>query len=219
MVRLSTIAATGALLLGKALSSPLPTSSSGSEPTAFCNLNKFEDKYWDNGGLCSWTYPFEWSECLAATDNATWTAMTYNPLHSNATYLWSKDDTTVANCLTNLHHKNDTRCISIEGSECEHLAENSKIVNSRSITVFQLDAETVEILQKASESMVGLNVSSKASGMSHGGVHFMRINQQRRNIKGLNNVEQRFFGDVSIHFEDDGGCNKNYTETWAGLEG
>ncbi|KAG7005384.1 hypothetical protein G7Y79_00020g049120 [Physcia stellaris] len=218
MVRLSTIAATGAFLLGKTVSSPLPTSNPGSEPIAFYNLNNFEDKYWHNGAICSWAYPYEWSECLAATDNATWTAMTYNPSHANITHVWSKDDTAMATCLTKLHHQSDTRCISVKGSECEHVAQNSTIANSRSITVRQLDSKTVEILQKAGEAMVGMNVTSKASEMSHGGVHFMRINQKRRNIEGLSNVEENFYGDVSFYFEDDGGCDRNYTETWAGVE-
>ena len=124
----------------------------------------------------------------------------------------------MANCLTKLHHLSDTRCIAVQGSECEHVAQNSSIVNSRSITVLQLDSKTVEILQKASGELVGLNVSSKASEMSHGGIHFMRINQKRRNVEGVNNVEENFYGDVSIYFDDDGGCDRNYTETWAGIQ-
>lgn len=206
MVNLSTISAAAALLLGSALCSPLPALTPDSSAPAFYNLNQFGQKYfWDNSGLCWLNYPVNWGECLGATDNATWTAMTFNPTSSNASYTFTQEDATVAECLIDFHNANSARCVTARASGCRSVGSNSKIFASTSVTVLKLGDKTAEVLRDGSEAIVGLEVSANATE-GHGGVHFIRINQERRDVEGVTDVEERYYGDISFYFDGDQAC-------------
>ena len=115
---------------------------------------------------CIALYPFFRYEdaCRLATDNSSWAAITYSHHGiSPAEYVWAPDDATTANCLINLHHKQETECISLRGSECEIEAGASKILNSRLYRDDdRLTLEDTVALQAASEALIGAKVNSIA---------------------------------------------------------
>ena len=95
----------------------------------------------------------------------------YETYFADGDYLWLGDDSTLANCLIDLHYRQNTKCISVEGSKCEDVRGTSKILNAQMGYAskkqihghfgdgdFQLDAAGSRAMQAASNDMVGERV-------------------------------------------------------------
>ena len=130
----------------------------------FYTVEGFKDHYgYDMINACHWVNSdgdTHNENCLLATDNSTWLAMTYNSYKSPAEYIWAPDDATTANCLINQHFVDDKQCVSVRGSECEPEAGTSKILNARLAWPGQINAEQSRIWQQASRAFVGSKVNS-----------------------------------------------------------
>lgn len=139
---------------------------------------------------CLDKYPaFQYPDaCRLATDNSTWTAMTYSHNGiSPAEYLWEADDATTASCLITLHHKQKTKCISVRGSECEANAGTSKILNARLFEESdgRLTVEDSAALQAASRALVGAKVNSIAPNPERkipSGVYLAHLNRAKVDV-------------------------------------
>ena len=106
-----------------------------------------------------------------------WTISSSN----GGSYLFLQNDADVVNCLVNLHFTQNTRCISVKGSECEAKVTTSKVQDTRSINptagaigalkgTAQVTAPQSLAIQSAVQAMVGQNVtSSYADAGGHGG--------------------------------------------------
>ena len=136
--------------------------------SVFYDPQGFKDHYgYDMLDACYNTNPDEDTDienCLIATDNSTWVAVTYNSNRSPAEYIWAPDDTTTANCLINQHCVHDRECISVRGSGCETNAGTSKILNARLMMLGgKLTSGRSRTLQEATRAFVGSAVNSRGN--------------------------------------------------------
>ena len=136
------------------------------EEPIFLNLKDFKEKYgYDHQQACDYIYEKHRVDgCLVATDNHTWAAATYHTKKTPAEYIWAQDDTTVTNCLINLHYHDNEKCISVHDSdsnyECEKIKGKSRILNGRKWAAEALTSEQSRELQQASRALVGAKVNS-----------------------------------------------------------
>ena len=135
--------------------------------SVFYTLQDFKTHYgYDMGEPCLYVNgdgDTDVENCLIATDNSTWVAMTYNSYRSPAEYIWAPDDTKTANCLINQDYVDDKKCVSVRGTECEAGKGTSKILNARLDWGGKLTSEESRVWQDASRAFVGSKVNSKGN--------------------------------------------------------
>ena len=107
---------------------------------------------------------------------------------SEGTYLWTKDDTAVADCLIDLHWSQSSKCISVKGSPCEKVKGKSRINNSqiKHPGPDQISASASRAMQAGADALIGMKVKTYVS------------DKEKRQIDGY-----VYFGHVGPEGNDD----------------
>lgn len=117
------------------------------------------DKVFGKPVLCCGGYPY--MECMANHGTAE-AGDEWDLCFTPGDYLWLEDDSKTANCLIDLHHKQDSKCISVEGSSCEAIKGTSKILNAQVSYIVgdkTIDSAASLAMQGASNAMVDEKVA------------------------------------------------------------
>lgn len=116
-----------------------------------------------HGSACDYYSSLECQDCVAMWGTSTTsTGGNWDTCWAPGDYLWTEDDTEVTKCLIDLHYQQQTKCISVQGSSCEKVKGESKILNAEmdALGAPQLTSGASRGMQAGAEAMIGMEVKS-----------------------------------------------------------